>query len=135
MMDRPVKFAGKALNMLALDAIEQTTLLSIWRETCRHIDLAESIETAAGIVAGVLPIRGLLIRRFDPSTHAIETLAIGHSDRWSSNLETRTVLPEGRFRAGKQWATAGMAEILAPGDEASPAKPLAPPGLLGQFAI
>src|SRR5688572_26572372 len=131
MMDRAIKFAGKALNMLDLDTIEQTTLLSIWRETCRHIDLAESIETAAGIVAGVLPIRGLLIRRFDSATHAVETLAIGHPDRWSTNLETRTVLPEGRFRAARQWATSGLAEVLAPGDQASPARAIAPPGLLG----
>jgi hydrogenase-4 transcriptional activator len=121
--------------MLATDAVENTTLLSIWRETCRHIDLADSIETAAGIVSGVLPIRGLLVRRFDSQAHAIDTLAIGHADRWSSNLETRTVLPEGRFRAARQWASAGLAEVLSPGDEASPARPIAPPGLLGQFAV
>lgn len=129
MMDGPVKSDGKALNMLALESIEQSTLLNIWRETCRHIELGESIETATGIVRAALPVRGLMIRRFDPSTHAIDTLAMGQAKQWGDHLESRTALPEARFRAVQQWASRREAEVLPRGEMASPARALVPAGL------
>ncbi len=129
MMDGPVKSDSEPLNMLGLDSVEQSTLLSIWRETCRHIDLAESMETAAGIVGSALPVRGLMIRRLDPATNAIDTLAVGQADQWGSHIESRTALPEARFRAAQQWAARGRVEVLRRGEMTSAARAFIPAGL------
>jgi len=55
----------------------QPILLRVWREACRHIDIAESTATIAGLLQRELPLRQLLIRAVLPGDEAIETVALG----------------------------------------------------------
>jgi hydrogenase-4 transcriptional activator len=119
---------------------EQTTLLQIWRETCCHIDLSESIEIAAGIAAAALPLAGLVIRRLDPQSNAIDTIAIGlmkpeQAEAWRSKLESRSALPEARFRLAQRWAATGEASYLRPGEVETPAHVVVPARLKGNLVV
>lgn len=53
-------------------------LLEIWREVCRHIQIGESLERVAPILARRLPAELILIRHLDPARNCVETIAAGH---------------------------------------------------------
>ena len=52
-------------------------LLEVWREACRHIEIAESTARIDRIIARHLPISALLVRRIDPERSAVETVGTG----------------------------------------------------------
>jgi hydrogenase-4 transcriptional activator len=52
-------------------------LLNLWRESCRHIELDQSIESIARLVTGALPADLLVVRRLDADRGVIETVAAG----------------------------------------------------------
>jgi len=51
-------------QVLAVDRYRDV-LLEVWREACRHIEIAESTATIDRIIARHLPISALLVRRID----------------------------------------------------------------------
>jgi transcriptional regulator with GAF, ATPase, and Fis domain len=52
-------------------------LLELWREVCRHIEIGESVERLAPILARHLPAGFLIVRHFDISHSRLETVATG----------------------------------------------------------
>ena len=50
-------------------------LLEVWREAGRHIEIHESSATIAAMLERHLPLAALLVRRFDASGHALDTVA------------------------------------------------------------
>lgn len=56
-------------------------LLDIWREACRHIELAPALQRIAPQLAGYLPVHRVLIREVDIPEGRIVTLATGQTDR------------------------------------------------------
>lgn len=52
-------------------------MLAVWRESCRHIQIAESLATIAQLLARQLPIDRLTIRRIDADLAHLETVASG----------------------------------------------------------
>ena len=50
-------------------------LFSVWREMCRHIDIADSTRTVAPVLAERLPLAALVIRRIDRQHSSLETVA------------------------------------------------------------
>ncbi|MFM9270739.1 sigma-54 interaction domain-containing protein [Halomonas elongata] len=50
-------------------------MLEVWREACRHIEIAESVAAIADQLSQWLPIKRLLLRRLDPITYHLETVA------------------------------------------------------------
>ena len=53
------------------------TLLSVWREACRHIEIAESAANIADLLVPNLPIEQLIVQRVDGERSLIETVAVG----------------------------------------------------------
>lgn len=134
MIDSAVKSAGEPLNMMALKFDEQAALLSVWRETCRHIDLVESIETAAKLLSAILPIEGLLVRRFDRSANALDTIAIGECGDWKLDSSARNMLPQTEFRQALEWASEGRPGRFRRGDQSN-AQWVLPVELMGEALI
>jgi transcriptional regulator with GAF, ATPase, and Fis domain len=52
-------------------------LLDIWREVCRHIEIGESVERVAPILARRLPVDVILVRHLDLPRSCVETVALG----------------------------------------------------------
>ncbi len=62
--------------MLSTDSL----LLDAWREVGRHIDLAEAIETLAGLLGPALPLQAIEVLRPDPARADLETIAVSRRD-------------------------------------------------------
>ena len=54
----------------------QDTLVSVWREACRHIEIGESTAAIAQVLAPRLVSEALIIRRLDLSQMHLETVAV-----------------------------------------------------------
>jgi transcriptional regulator with GAF, ATPase, and Fis domain len=50
-------------------------LLQVWQQACRHIRIEESASAIAKVLAGRLPLNGMLVRGLDPSQGRLETIA------------------------------------------------------------
>jgi hydrogenase-4 transcriptional activator len=88
-------------------------LLAIWREACRHIEIAESTATLAPMLAEHLPLDALLVRRFDSASAAIETVAAG-GRRDSVAAVKRTEVSPAPMNRLLAWARSGqLAESTA----------------------
>ena len=55
----------------------KTVLLDVWREACRHIEITQSTETIAAMLAAHLPIERVMVRRVDCPRLCLETVAVG----------------------------------------------------------
>lgn len=58
----------------------QAVLLNVWREACRHIDIAESATRIAPMLRRDLPISELVVRKIDADRNSIETVAQTRAD-------------------------------------------------------
>jgi len=52
-------------------------LLDVWREACRHIEISESLDRMAPVLARRLPVSLVLVRRIDLQRSCVETVAMG----------------------------------------------------------
>ena len=52
-------------------------LLDVWREACRHIEIAESVARMAPVLVRRVPADLVLVRRLDVQRSCVETLATG----------------------------------------------------------
>jgi len=52
-------------------------LLEIWRESCRHIEIKQSVNQWVALLKPVLPVNMLVLRRFNFVEKSIDTVAVG----------------------------------------------------------
>jgi hydrogenase-4 transcriptional activator len=52
-------------------------LLNVWREACRHIEIAESVARMAPVLVQRLPVDLVVVRRLDLKRSCLETVATG----------------------------------------------------------
>ena len=52
-------------------------LLNVWREACRHLELGESVERIALLLADHVPADYLVVRQIDLTRGGLETVAVG----------------------------------------------------------
>lgn len=78
-------------------------LLDVWREACQHIEIHESTGNIAELLAKELPLETLIVRRFDPTHNAIETVAIGGVNHVAAGMGTRTVCTPAQWRKLAAW--------------------------------
>lgn len=80
-----------------------TLLLQVWREACRHIDLADSVSRIAAVLARKIPLDRLVVRQLDPQRSCLETLAVGSPD--GRGLEVgRVPLTEAQLEQVLAWS-------------------------------
>jgi hydrogenase-4 transcriptional activator len=104
----------------------------LWREVCQHLELEESVQRIAAILAGYLPLEMLWIRRLDRDPVHLTTVAVGSPDSandgqaWPARTE-----PDGASaRALSQFLNTGQPTIVT-GGESALARALVPRGLEG----
>jgi transcriptional regulator with GAF, ATPase, and Fis domain len=61
-----------------IEAVQQfnSLLQEVWREVCRHIEIGESVERVAPIIAERLPLTSMIVRRLDLQHSALDTVAL-----------------------------------------------------------
>jgi transcriptional regulator with GAF, ATPase, and Fis domain len=82
-------------------------LLDVWREACRHIEIGESTATITALLRPYLPIRQLLVRRFDWQRACVETVAAGLTDPAGTLPEVRTECSESQRQGVLAWSCGG----------------------------
>ncbi len=96
-------------------------LLEVWREACRHIEIAESTARIDRIIARHLPISALLVRRIDPERSAVETVGTGGTPAaWAEVTRSDYSPSEGNSLI--RWCRRGEVDLAAQGE--SPPYPL-----------
>jgi transcriptional regulator with GAF, ATPase, and Fis domain len=104
-------------------------LLEVWREVGRHIEIAESIERIAPILAQTLPVARVTVRRLDREARALVTIAEG-GERRAGEAARRELdaaalalldewLKRGAVRAWRAGQGEPLRELLAPGGAAA----------------
>jgi hydrogenase-4 transcriptional activator len=56
---------------------QQTVLLKMWREACRHIEIERSADNIASLLLQWMPLDRIWIRRLDRGRCGLETVAVG----------------------------------------------------------
>ena len=85
-------------------------LLDVWREACRHIEIADSTARIAPMLARDLPLACLLVRRMDSERRVLETVALGRPRPARIHAAATTACSEAKWARLRAWAEAG--EIL-----------------------
>jgi transcriptional regulator with GAF, ATPase, and Fis domain len=106
-------------------------LLDVWREVCRHLDIEESVRALSTRIAGVVPVRRLLVRRIDPTRGRLETVASG--DHGGGQLPAVTTPSAGQLTAILAWCGRGRVTVWAAGEDDELRRTIAPPGLGGSL--
>jgi hydrogenase-4 transcriptional activator len=91
------------------------SLAAVWREACRHIEIAESVSAIATAVAPVLPLRGLAVLTLDAASRTVETLASGSVGNGFAPAARGPELPAATWQRLGRWLRS--AEIAGPGDD------------------
>ncbi len=90
----------------------QETLLEIWREACRHIEIRESAKKIESILAKQFPMQGMVVAQFDSKNFAMETLAYSFSKASESEWPKRTELSPSAWKRLQRWGQARKASFL-----------------------
>ena len=78
-------------------------LLDVWREACRHIQIAEAAENIALMLVGHFPLQLVLVRRLDRQRACLETVAVGLASPEAALPEAKTEYAESRSNALRAW--------------------------------
>lgn len=111
-------------------------LLEVWREACRHIELAESVSTLQALLQQKMPAHRLIVRRFDRRQHTLDTVS---AQQDASPLPAdfgKTTLNPAQSRKLAIWCASGGIVHHRPGKDKLPGH-LSPvvPGLKGELLI
>ena len=82
-------------------------LLDVWREACRHIEIAESTDTIARLLGRRMPIGRILVRLIEPQRGCVETVAVGPAEPDEPPAEARTECDGPRLDALLAWCRKG----------------------------
>ncbi|MFM9025828.1 MAG: sigma-54 interaction domain-containing protein [Planctomycetaceae bacterium] len=92
-------------------------LSAVWREACRHIEIEESIEAIAAVLAVHLPLRGIAVLRPSPADHVVETIAAGETGGSRAIAARTEKLPPSVWQRLTQWLHGGPLVRLEDGGE------------------
>lgn len=90
-------------------------LLNVWRDACRHLELAESAQRIAQQLAPRLGGEVLLVRRVDLEHRRLDTVAVGAFGDSSRPHGTRLELTPPQLRTLLSWFATGEVRSAAPG--------------------
>src|SRR4029079_3104349 len=97
---------GREFRTACMDRFS-TVLLAVWSEAGRHIEIRESAANIARLLAEHLPLAQLLVRRFDATHNAVETIAVGQVDHSAQPSMGKTILTGARFKRLIAWGREG----------------------------
>ncbi len=114
----------------------QSVLLSVWREACRHIEIAESTANIAAMLVQRMPLEQVLVRRLDVERSSLETVAVGLGAAGTGLPHVRTVCSADQMDRLLNWY--GRGEIIRIGPGAANAMQwefLLPSGFQGDILV
>ena len=76
-------------------------ILDIWREACRHIEIAESLPQMAKILSHHMPLAQICIRRLDETNFQVNTIAAGFRESGQVSCFRSTSCTAGQIRTVK----------------------------------
>jgi hydrogenase-4 transcriptional activator len=82
-------------------------LLDVWREACQHIEIAESLQRIAPLLARRLPVDWVLVRRIDAARGGVETAGLTPCRPGALPDTARSELSAPELEALIAWARAG----------------------------
>jgi len=89
-------------------------LLEVWREVGRHIEIAESVERIAPILAQTLPATRVAVRRLDRAARQLVTLAEGGERRAAESA--RRDLDAAELKLVADWLKPGRVQVWKAGE-------------------
>jgi len=110
-------------------------LLAVWREACRHIEIAESTTTIAAILAERIPLESIIVRSLDLARSCLETIASQSADGQPHLSPARTELSSGQTKTLLTWASTGGLARRSTHDADDIVAMAAPSGLDGDILI
>ena len=109
-----------------------TLLLDVWREACRHIEIAESTARITPLLRKRLPVDFLLVRRIDLQRLCVETVASGTSGAVPTPEWTRTTRTADELEHLLAWCRRGEVRRLPQGGDQAERDLFVPEGVEGQ---
>ncbi len=105
--------------------MQDTFLIEIWREACKHIELHDSTVAIAKIVAKRIPIGQVIVRRYTPDPCCLVTIAGEVSGKNKRLAEDKQTLSKSDGKRVEDWCSqttslqvnkrvTGLAKILLP---------------------
>ena len=88
------------------------TLIQIWQEACRHIEIRESVQTIEQLLTNHLPIAGMLVRRVDIENKTTETVAYYPADSKQLEFPKRTAYSIPTWKQFFRWTKTARASFL-----------------------
>jgi hydrogenase-4 transcriptional activator len=80
-------------------------IFDVWREVCRHLEIAESVERLLPRLAEQLPLEALAIRRIDRQRVCLETVACGVVSASSATFSGKTKLTYVQLTQLLEWCS------------------------------
>ena len=109
-----------------------TLLLEIWSQVCRHLEIAESVERLAPLLAGRIPADLVLVRRIDVAGGFVETIALGSCRPGPVPPRTRVDVSPGDLQRLLAWCYRRQVLRLVDGSASAGPPGLLPEGLEGE---
>jgi len=82
-------------------------IVEVWREVCRHLEIAESVERLLPRLAEYLPLEALAVRRIDRQRACLETVAWGVVSGGVPFVSGKTKLSETELTHLLEWCRPG----------------------------
>jgi hydrogenase-4 transcriptional activator len=89
-------------------------IAAVWRESCRHLEVAAAAEAIAATLRPHLPLAALHVLRLVPGTRSFEPLAVGLPAGGPVGLPATVDIPAGPWRRCATWLRSGG---VADGDD------------------
>lgn len=91
-----------------------TLLLAVWREVCKHVELAESLERTFPPIARRVPVERIVIRRLDLARSMLETIASTDASGQTRSEQSRTALQSAEAEDLLAWCRRSQAVRVGP---------------------
>ena len=91
-----------------------TLLLAVWREVCKHVELAESLERTFPPIARRVPVERIVIRRLDLARSMLETIASADASGQTRSEQSRTALQSAEAEDLLAWCRRSQAVRVGP---------------------
>ena len=96
-------------------------IFDVWREVCRHLEIAGSVERLLPRLAEELPLEALAVRRIDRQGISLETIACGIVGQLSPFFSGKAKLTESELAQLLEWCGRGSVATKRVGQDASDA--------------
>jgi transcriptional regulator with GAF, ATPase, and Fis domain len=99
-------------------SLHQDFILAVWREACRHIAIAEFADVLTDLLAAKMPVARLQIRRINPQTSHLETVAETLRSGNGDSEKAYVACDREQMRRLVRWCRRGELKVRLPGGRA-----------------